>query len=125
MAIDNIRLSVKERENLLRLKRFTGIKNWNTLCRWAFCVSLQDPEKPRKVKVASDSGLEMKWKVFGGRHHKIYLAILKERCKQDGVSFDDDELYAQFRLHLNRGINRLVLDKELRSAGALLRKALS
>lgn len=124
MAIDNIKLSVKERENLVRLKRFTGIKNWNTLCRWAFCVSLQDPEKPRKVKLASDSGLEMKWKVFGGKHHKIYLALLKERCRQDGASLAEDELYAQLRLHLNRGINRLVLDKKLRSVEALLRIAL-
>lgn len=123
--IDNIKLSVKERENLIRLKRVTGIKNWNTLCRWAFCVSIQDPEKPRRFKVASDSGLEMKWKVFGGKHHKIYLALLKERCKQDCVSLTNEELYTQFRLHLNRGINRLVLDKELRSVGALLRKAIS
>jgi DNA sulfur modification protein DndE len=67
----------------------------------------------------------MKWKVFGGKHHKIYLALLKERCQQDGVSVTNEELYTQFRLHLNRGINRLVLDKELRSVGALLKKAIS
>ena len=124
MAIENIKLSQKERDNLIKLKRVTRIKNWNTLCRWAFCISLSDPEKPRKVKVVSDSSLEMKWKVFGGNHHQTYMALLIERCKQDGVELHDEELYNQFRLHLNRGINRLTLDKELKSMNALLQKAL-
>ena len=124
MAFENIKLSQKERDRLVKLKRLTGIKNWNTLCRWAFCVSLSDPEKPRKVSVVSDSSLEMKWKVFGGKNYKIYMALLIERCKQDGIELNDEELYIQFRLHLNRGINRLVLDKELKSVKVLLQKAI-
>lgn len=124
MAIENIKLSQKERENLIKLKRVTGIKNWNTLCRWAFCVSLSDPEKPRKIGVVSDSSLEMKWKVFGGKHHQIYTALLIERCKQDGVGLNDEELYTQFRVHLNRGINHLAFDKEIKNVDSLLQKAL-
>ena len=123
MAIESIKLSQKERDNLIKLKRVTGIKNWNTLCRWAFCVSLSDAEKPKEVRVLSDSSLEMKWNVFGGKHHRIYMALLIERCKQDGVKLTDGEIYNQFRLHLNRGINRLALDKELKSVNALLQKA--
>ena len=124
MAIENIKLSQKERDNLIKLKRVTGIKNWNTLCRWAFCISLSNPEKPRKVRIVSDSSLEMKWKVFGVTHHQIYTALLIERCKQDGVGIgiSDEELYIQFRLHLNRGINHLALDKNLKSVDALLEK---
>ena len=123
MAIENIKLSQKERDSLIKLKRVTKVPNWNTLCRWAFCVSLSDSERPRKVRIVSDSSLEMKWKVFGGTHHKIYMALLVERCKQDGVGLSDDELYREFRLHLNRGISRLALDKDLKSVSALLRIA--
>ncbi|MBM9606732.1 DNA sulfur modification protein DndE [Desulfopila inferna] len=124
MAFENIKLSQKERDGLMKLKRTTGIKNWNTLCRWAFCVSLAEPSKPRKVKITSDSSVEMKWKVFGGKHHDIYLALLTDRCKKDGESLDDENLYQQFRFHLNRGINMLTLDKELKGADGLLKMAL-
>jgi DNA sulfur modification protein DndE len=123
MAIENIKLSQKERDSLIKLKRVTRIPNWNTLCRWAFCLSLADPEKPRSLRVVSDSSLEMKWKVFGGKQHRIYWALLIERCVQDGVGLTDDELYHEFRLHLNRGINRLVLDKDLKGVDALLKLA--
>lgn len=124
MAIENIKLSQKERDNLLKLKRVTGIKNWNTLCRWAFCVSLAEPSKPRKVKVFSDSSLEMKWKVFGGKYHDIYLALLIDRCRSDGAGSNDEDLYQQFRLHLNRGINLLAMDKNLKGVEGLLQMAL-
>lgn len=124
MAIGNIKLSQKERDSLIKLKRATKIPNWNTLCRWAFCMSLADPERPRNLRIVSDSSLEMKWKVFGGKHHKIYWALLIERCVQDGVELTDDELYREFRLHLNRGIHRLALDKSITAVDAFLQVAL-
>lgn len=123
MAIEHIRLSQKEKENLIRLKRVTGIKNWNTLCRWAFCLSLANPEKPRRGKIVSDSTLEMTWKIFGGKLHKVYTALLLQRCKKDGVDLDDDSVMEQFRYHLKRGINQLILDKEIKDIEGLLEKA--
>ena len=125
MSIENIKLSQKERENLIRLKRVTGIKNWNTLCRWAFCLSLANSDKPRKSKIVSDSSLEMTWKVFGGKHHKIYTALLIHRCRQDGIVLTDENLMKHFRYHLKRGINYLVIDKELNNIDGLLAKAIS
>ena len=35
MAIEHIRVSQHAKDQLIRLKRVTGIKNWNVLCRWA------------------------------------------------------------------------------------------
>jgi len=124
MPIEHIKLSQKERENLIRLKRVTGIKNWNTLCRWALCISLANPDKPRKSKIVSDSSLEMTWKVFGGKHHEIFTALLIQRCKQDGIKLTDDKLMEQFRYHLKRGIDTLTMDRELKSIDGLLSKAL-
>ncbi|SHH63412.1 DNA sulfur modification protein DndE [Desulfofustis glycolicus] len=125
MPIEHIKLSQKERENLIRLKRVTGIKNWNTLCRWAFCISLANPEKPRKSKIVSDSSLEMTWKVFGGKHHEIYTALLIQRCKMDGVKLEDDNLMEQFRYHMKRGIDTLTMDRVLKKIDVLLSKALT
>ncbi|WP_435947067.1 DndE family protein [Dryocola sp. BD586] len=34
MSIDNVRLSEKAKQQLITLKRRTGIENWNVLCRW-------------------------------------------------------------------------------------------
>lgn len=107
MFIDRIRLSQQAREQLIRVKRWTGIQNWNVLCRWAFCLSLAEPTVPPKTKVLTDSSVEMTWKVFGGAYEGVYLAVLKERCHRDGLGTSDEVLATQFRLHLHRGIGYL------------------
>lgn len=81
MSLDHIRLSNQAKEQLIRLKRSTGIKNWNVLSRWAFCASLADKTPPGGSKIATDSSVEMSWKVFGGEYQDVYLALLKERCE--------------------------------------------
>ena len=35
MAIEHIRLSQHAKDQLIKLKRVTGIDHWNELCRWA------------------------------------------------------------------------------------------
>ena len=124
MSIEHIRLSQQAREQLIRLKRHTGIDHWNVLCRWAFCRSLAEPSVPPPAKLPADSNVEMSWRVFGGRHADIYLALLKERCLQDGIPIDDETISAQFRLHLHRGIAYLANDRSLRTVGALAALAL-
>lgn len=120
MAIEHIRLSMQAREQLIRLKRYTGIEHWNVLCRWAFCQSLADPNVPPPSKIPADSNVEMSWRVFGGRHADIYLALLKARCLKDRLPVDDDVLVQQFRLHLHRGIATLASDRDLRDISALV-----
>lgn len=119
MAIEHIRLSHQAREQLIRLKRHTGIEHWNVLCRWAFCRSLSEPSVPPPAKHPADSNVEMSWRVFGGRHSDLYMALLKERCLTDGLGISDDVLAFQFRLHLHRGIAYLANDRSVRSVAAL------
>ena len=119
MAIEHIRLSQQAREQLIRLKRHTGIEHWNVLCRWAFCRSLSEPGVPPPAKHPADSNVEMSWRVFGGRHSDLYMALLKERCLTDGLGISDDVLAFQFRLHLHRGIAYLANDRSVRSVAAL------
>jgi DNA sulfur modification protein DndE len=125
MAIRNIKLSQKAKDQLIKLKRVTGIEHWNTLCRWAFCLSLSQKHCPPDAKIPANSSVEMSWEVFGGEYHAVYWALLKERCKQDGLGTDEDTLAKQFRLHLHRGISYLAGDKELTNLSALLGKSLS
>lgn len=119
MPIEHIRLSKQAREQLIRLKRHTGVEHWNVLCRWAFCRSLAETSPPPPAKIPADSNVEMSWKVFGGRHSDLYLALLRARCLHDGLPLDEDTLSQQFRLHLHRGIAYLANDRELRSISSL------
>ena len=105
--IDHIRVSLQARDQLLKIKRSTGLKNWNVLCRWALCTSLGEPSKPTSAKIPADSNVEMTWHVFAGEHDELYWALLKARCLRDGLPLDDETLALQFRLHLHRGIGYL------------------
>lgn len=120
MAIEHIRLSQQAKDQLVKLKRLTGIENWNVLCRWAFCLSLSEQGIPPSAKIPADSNVEMSWKVFGGRYAEIYMALLRERCIRDGLSIDAESLNQQFRLHLHRGISYLAGNKGLRNIRALV-----
>ena len=120
MAIEHIRLSQQGKDQLIKLKRVTGIEHWNVLCRWALCVSLAETSVPPSKKIPADSNVEMSWKVFGGRYADVYLALLKERCVRDGFGTEADTLSQQLRLHMHRGISYLAADKSLKKIDNLI-----
>lgn len=122
MAIEHIKLSQQAKDQLIKLKRVTGIMNWNVLCRWAFCTSLAEPTAPTVIKIPADGSVEMTWKVFGGEHAELYMALLKARCQRDGLPGTDDVLATQFRLHLHRGISYLFADKKMKDISGLFRR---
>jgi DNA sulfur modification protein DndE len=123
MSIKQFKLSAQAREQLIRLKTRTGIGQWNILCRWAFCLSLRQPSPPTPAEKTTDSNVELTWQVFGGEAHELYLALLKERCEQDGLGTTDEVLARQFRLHLHRGIAYLATPHTIRSLSDLVRLA--
>lgn len=120
MSLKQITLSGQAKEQLIRLKTRTGIPQWNTLCRWAFCLSLREPTPPSPVEIPADSNLEMTWQVFSGEYHEVYLAVLKERCERDGLGTSDDVLQRQFRLHLHRGVSYLATPNAIRGISDLI-----
>jgi DNA sulfur modification protein DndE len=124
MPLEHVRVSEKARDQLIKLKRVTGIPHWNVLCRWALCVSLAEPSLPSPVKIPTDSSVDMTWKVFGGSYEEVYLGLLKQRCEKDGLGSSDDVLATQFRLHLHRGIADLASDKRLKTIADLLQRAM-
>ena len=124
IPISTIRLSVTAREQLITLKRHTGIRQWNVLCRWAFTTSLAELSMPPRQVHPADSNVEMTWKVFGGTHEAVYAALLIERCIADGLPVTEEVLAEQFRLHLHRGIAYLVGSRESRSIEGLVQRGL-
>ncbi len=87
------------------------------MCRWA----LREPTPPSPIDVPADSNVEMSWHVFGGEHHEIYLALVKERCEADGLGTSDEVVARQFRLRLHRGIAYLATPGAVRSVADLVK----
>jgi DNA sulfur modification protein DndE len=125
MTIEHIRLSHAARDQLITLKRRTGIMHWNVLCRWALCRSLAEPAPPPAVKLALDSNVEMTWRVFAGDLGDTLWALVRYRCHQDGLPLDDETLAQQFRLHLHRGIGYVVGDARVTDVAGFARLALA
>lgn len=114
MTIDTVRINQEGKERLSRLKKYTGLQNWNVLCRWALLRSLSDPSIPPNIDQKGETAVEMTWKVFGGEYQAIYLALIVQRCRRDGAELSDAFVSEQFWLHLHRGLGYLVADKRLR-----------
>lgn len=113
MGIEHIRLTQTGRDQLITLKRRTGITQWNILCRWALCRSLAEPAVPPTAKLVYDSNVEMTWRVFAGEYGDYLWALMRYRCHVDGLPLNDETVGQQLRLHLHRGIGYLVGDPKV------------
>jgi len=121
MTIETVYLSQKAKDQLIKIKRATGIQNWNILCRWAFCLSLADKTLPGEAAASQDEhAIEMTWKVFGGQEHELYLALLLERCKQDNLEINKETLLTQLRNHLYRGIGQVLKNLKTKKIDGLI-----
>lgn len=124
MIIKQIRLSNASKDKLSRLKGKTGIQNWNTLCRWAFCYSLSEGTIPTDITIESDSNVEMSWYTFAGEFHEIYEALIKEWCIEKGLGANEDTIAKYFKLHLERGIGYLAGTNFIKNLDSLLELAI-
>jgi DNA sulfur modification protein DndE len=120
--IDTIRLSERARQQLITLKRYTSIQNWNILCRWAFCLSLREPSVPPDEEIPVDSSVEMSWRTFAGANEQVYWAVFIARAKRDNIDPSRASLNRYFRLHLHRGISYLA-SGQIRNVRDLVRLA--
>jgi DNA sulfur modification protein DndE len=116
--IETIHITQAGKEQLIKLKRITGIEQWNILCRWALLYSLADSSEPTSVKIPVDSNLEMNWKTFAGNYAEVLHAALVLRHKQKGTR--TLELGHYFRLHLHRGISALANKRQITSLDQFL-----
>ena len=105
--IRTVRVSEVGRDQLIKLKRVTGIDQWNILCRWALCRSLAEEHPPSPTPIKEWSNVEMSWAVFAGSYSDALLLLLRQRAAEHGLSGDEAAITDQLRLHLHRGIATL------------------
>jgi DNA sulfur modification protein DndE len=84
-------------------------------------LSLKEKTPPTPIDIPTDSNVEMTWQVFGGEHNELYLALLKQRCKNDGLDVGFDTLNRQLRLHLHRGIGYMAVHGFIKRVDDLVR----
>ena len=112
--IENVRVSTRGREILIKVKKHTGLEHWNEVCRIALCRSLSDPTSPQKSARMGDSSIEMEWKTFAGSFQEEFASLIVFRAQRDGIDLTRKEALAEyFRSHLERGIISLRNAKSL------------
>ena len=107
IPLETIRIGKQGKNQLLKLRRSTGIENWNVICRWAFCSSMKEKTVPPSFQQKLDDGVEMTWKVFAGDQSEIFAAFCWMRAKNDGFPMTNEGVANCFRAHLNRGLTFL------------------
>jgi DNA sulfur modification protein DndE len=118
--LEHIRLSKQARDQLVTLKRYTGVKNWNVLCRWAFSLSIGEPTIPLPPASGGEPGVEMAWSVFAGEQADCLNALLRWRCHKDSLDPDDATLGLYLKAHIQRGLGYMTADKRIRNVADLI-----
>lgn len=99
MKFAKITTSLKSQALLGRLKAKTGLTP-NLLARFAICMSIKERSTPNPSEYDKD-GSVLEPTVLFGEYEQIYLGLMKNKLKKDGL--DDSELNEMTRCHLNRG----------------------
>lgn len=120
MKLTRIRFSEDVSAKLSQLKSTnrTGLTP-NILCRIAFCMSVEQPSIPDPDEYPADANHEIERHVLLGPWDHLFVAMIKERCKRDGIGTDDEEvLGTYFRAHVHRGV--YLLHKRVKNIGDLI-----
>jgi DNA sulfur modification protein DndE len=117
-----LRLSKQTREQIATLKRRTGIRHMNVLCRWALCRSLSEPSDPPVQ--STDTATEIEWGVFAGSGGRLWWSLVLEAAWNRGVAPSSSEAEALLRAHIARGTSYLVGDQAIKDVTSLTRMAL-
>jgi DNA sulfur modification protein DndE len=103
MKITRLRFT-KEASNRLRFAAGKTGLTPNLLCRLGFCLSLAEPTVPNPADYPEEEREFNRYTLLG-EYDPLFVALLKERCRKDGVSLE--LLPDYFRAHMNRGATLL------------------
>lgn len=120
--VETVRVSQLGRDQLIKLKRQTGLEHWNVLCRWALCVSLREEAPPTYPSGSGDGGVEMTWRVFAGELSDVFTALLILRAREDGLGSGPEAVAECLRLHLHRGLGYLTSSKQVKNVEDFFRR---
>lgn len=106
--MDRIRLTATARNQLVTLKRRTGIEHNNSLCRHALCLSLANPTVPPDETFSVSGGLEIDWRTLTGGEEALYYNLLTIRLLTEQKPVNAEALRRTLILHIHRGLSYLV-----------------
>ena len=95
--IERVKLTATAKQQLITLKRRTGIEHNNVLCRQALNFN---------------GGLEIDWKVFAGDAADTYLNLLAVKAKQEKGEVTQETIRATLTSHVHRGLSLLVANNK-------------
>ena len=110
--MERIRLSGAARNQLVTLKRRTGIEHYNALCRHAMCLSLANASAPPDESFNFAGGIDIDWRVLTGTQEALYYNLLMVRLLGEGVAPTEDAVRKAALLHIHRGLSYLVSRRE-------------
>ncbi|HBO2700917.1 DNA sulfur modification protein DndE [Pseudomonas aeruginosa] len=105
--IDRIRLTPLAKNQLSTLKRRYSIEHYNTICRYALCLSLKTPGQVVDENFSFVGGLEIDWKTLTGGHEVVFLNLVMVWLQTNGQACDEDGIKRNVHLHLHRGLSFL------------------
>lgn len=117
---ETLRLGKQSRDNLIKIKRVTGIEHWNIICRWALLVSLREPTRPVSPPESSEGGVEIAWKVFAGDYSDVLASLLFLRNHDEGESALDSA--TALRGHVTRGLGYLASGTDTKTISDFIRR---
>lgn len=110
--IVSLRLTAAAKQQLITLKRRTGIEHYNVLCRHALCLSLANPAPAPDEHLQFVGGLEIDWKTFAGDADATYLNLLIVRSLADESEASAPAVRRTLTQHVHRGLSYLVSRQE-------------
>ena len=110
--IERVKLTAAAKQQLITLKRRTGIEHYNTICRHALVVSLSNPAPAPAENLQFTNGLEIDWDVFTGGQGNSYLNLLIIRTHQELGNCLAAHVRQTLTSHLHRGLSYLASRKD-------------
>ena len=103
MKLTKLRLTTDASNRLRHLAGKAGLTP-NLVCRLGFCLSLQEPSSLNPDDYPEEDREFNRYTLLG-EYDGLFVALLRQRCHQDGV--DPVQLPQYFRAHVNRGVSLL------------------
>ena len=119
MSFNRLYVGAKVDQYLRNLKGRTGLTP-NLICRYGFCLSLNEPWVPDPNLFSDGSVREFNRYTLTGQWDHLFMGLLRERLFADGLDPVED-LESQFKAHLSRGVEILnTRVKRLEDIGELM-----
>ena len=110
--IERVKLTAAAKQQLITLKRRTGIDQYNTICRHALVVSLSNPAPAPVENLQFINGIEIDWDVFSGGYGETYLNMLIVRTLADAGQSTPLQIRQTLSSHVHRGLSYLASRKD-------------